>query len=114
MLSPPANGTSRYLAKIKPHRSAPLDIATKHKAIECLDMMSRRMDEMEANREARWDAEDRELEEDLREGNTMPVAPSAPFADSRQRRFMASPTKNFGHPNLECQFRLKLSEAHLD
>jgi hypothetical protein len=49
---------------------------------DCLDMMSKRMDEMEANREARHDAEDRELEEDLAEGNTMPVAPSAPFADS--------------------------------
>ena len=49
---------------------------------DCLDRMSKRMDEMEANRQARWDAEDRQLEEELAHGNTMPVAPSAPYADS--------------------------------
>jgi hypothetical protein len=44
-------------------------------------MISKRLDEAEERR-IREDAEDRELEEDLAEGNTMPVAPSAPFADS--------------------------------
>ena len=49
---------------------------------ECLDRMSKRMDEMEVNQNAHHDTEDRELEDEPVEGNTMPVAPSAPFADS--------------------------------
>jgi hypothetical protein len=48
---------------------------------DCLDRISKRLDEAEARR-AREDSEDRRLEEELAEGNTMPVAPSAPCADT--------------------------------
>jgi hypothetical protein len=57
-----------------------MDLATKHKAIECLDMMSRRMDEIEA-KSARDDAGDHEMEEELAEGNTLPT-PTQRFSDS--------------------------------
>ena len=44
-------------------------------------MMSARLDEMEANREARHIREDaEELKEELAEGNTMPI-PTQPFSD---------------------------------
>ena len=47
---------------------------------DCLDMMSKRLDEAEVQRQARWDSEDRE-EKELAKGNTMPT-PTQPFSDS--------------------------------
>jgi hypothetical protein len=39
------------------------------------------------------DAEDGKLEEDLSHGNTMPVAPSAPFSDGAPQRIHGEPSK---------------------
>ena len=47
---------------------------------DCLDRMSKRMDEMEEEQLVRHDADDREREEELRKGNTMPT-PTQPFSD---------------------------------
>ena len=49
---------------------------------DCLDRISKRLDEAEERRTREDAEEDHELEEERAEGNTMPVAPSAPFADS--------------------------------
>jgi hypothetical protein len=59
---------------------------------DCLDVMSKRMDEMEAQRQARWDSEDRELEEELARGNTMPT-PTPPFSDGAPQRIHGEPSK---------------------
>jgi hypothetical protein len=48
---------------------------------DCLDRMSKRMDEMEEEQLVRHDADDRELEEELAKGNTMPT-PTHSFSDS--------------------------------
>ena len=45
---------------------------------DCLDRMSKRMDEMEANRQARWDSEDRER--DIT--NPLDAPSNAPFSNS--------------------------------
>ena len=45
---------------------------------DCLDRMAKRMDELETNRQARWDAEDRER--DITNPLDEPI--QAPFSDS--------------------------------
>jgi hypothetical protein len=60
---------------------------------DCLDRMSKRMDEIEERR-IRDDAEDCELEEELAAGNTMPVAPSAPFAHSPPAHIHGEPKRD--------------------
>jgi hypothetical protein len=52
----------------------------------------------EQEQAARHDAEDRQLEEDLAEGNTMPVAPSAPFADSPPQKIHGQPDQELWPP----------------
>jgi hypothetical protein len=53
-----------------------MDPDLRRRALDMCDMIAKRLDEAEERR----DAED--LEEELAEGHTMPVAPNAPFADS--------------------------------
>jgi hypothetical protein len=59
----------------------PLSKSRMQRINDCLDVMSKRMDEMEVNQKARHDADDRELEEELAESNTIST-PTQPFSDS--------------------------------
>jgi hypothetical protein len=74
---------------------------------DCLDMMSKRLDEAEAQRQERWDADDRELAEELFNGNTMPVAPSVPFADSPPERIHGQPDQELWPPKPRTPFPIE-------
>jgi len=59
-----------------------------------IDSMERALTRMEEEQAARHDAEDCELEEELAEGNTVPVAPSAPFySDGAPQRIHGESSK---------------------
>ena len=56
----------------------PLPTSRVRQLIDLCDKMSARLDEMEAQRQARWDSEDRER--DIT--NPLDAPPNAPFSDS--------------------------------
>jgi hypothetical protein len=74
----------------------PLSKSQLQRINDCLDMMSKRLDEAQERR-IREDADDRQLEEDMREGNTMPI-PAQPFSDGAPEKIHGQPDQELWPP----------------